>query len=418
MTAQPDYPLFLDLADKAVLVVGGGPVAHRRVLPLVDAGAHVTVVSPWATEGLRDLAEDRVIRWQQREFDPNDVDGAWLVHACSGDAVVDGAAVASAESARVWSVRASDAAQSPAWTAATASTVDGVQFAVNGGRDPRRAATLRDTIADLAAEGELPVRRRRPGPGRVYLVGGGPGDPDLMTVRARRLLSLADVVVTDRLAPISALAGLPADVEVVDVGKAPGRHAMPQHDINNLLVQRAGEGKVVVRLKGGDPSLLGRGGEEALHCLAADVAVEVVPGVTSAISVPAAAGIPVTHRGLSDSLIVLSAHNGAEEVIRRAGCVPHDTTLVLLMGVRHLAETAAALVAAGRAADTPAAVVASGWTREQRSVGGTLSDIAATAEEAGIGSPAVIVIGEVARLHGELGQLGTPSGDATHGAVA
>jgi uroporphyrin-III C-methyltransferase/precorrin-2 dehydrogenase/sirohydrochlorin ferrochelatase len=415
---SPDYPLFLDLRDKRVLVVGGGPLAQRRTEALLAAGARVTLVSPWATEDLRVAAAGGGIVWNEREFAPGDVAGAWLVHACTGDAAVDNAAVAAAEAARVWSVRASDAAASPAWAAATAATVDGVQFAVNGGRDPRRATALRDTIADLAADGALPIRRRRLTAGRVHLVGAGPGDPDLMTVRARRLLSLADVVVTDRLAPVAVLEGVGDDVEIVDVGKAPGRHAMAQEQINDLLVDRARQGKVVVRLKGGDPFVLGRGGEEALHCIAAGIDVDVVPGVTSAFSVPAAAGIPVTHRGLSDAVTVLSAHSGPDEVIRRAGCTPADTTLILLMGVRHLPRTAEELIAAGRPADTPAAVIASGWTRDQQSVSGTLADIAERAMTEQIGPPAVIVIGAVANLHDRMAGLGRISVDAGHGAIA
>lgn len=414
-----DYPVFLDLTGRPVLVVGGGPVAERRADTLASAGALVTVVSPWATEGLRASAGTGRLTLQLREFEPSDVAGTRLVHACTGDGPVDDAVVAAAEGAGIWSVRAGDAANSPAWTAATARTVDGVQFAVNGSRDPRRAQVLRDALVDLAADGLLPIRRRRIGsrraPGQVFLVGAGPGDPDLMTVRARRVLSLADVVVTDRLAPVAVLDDLAPEVEVVDVGKAPGRHAMPQSEINNLIVSRAQEGQVVVRLKGGDPFVLGRGGEEALACLAAGVRVEVVPGVTSAVSVPAAAGIPVTHRGVSTSFLMLSAHDGAAEVVRRAACTPADTTLVLLMGVGHLAETASALIAAGRPAALPAAVVSDGWTPGQTTVTGTLSTIADRATAAGVSSPAVIVIGEVAALRGEIGDLASASVDAGHG---
>lgn len=413
-----DYPLFLDLSGRPVLVVGGGPVAARRSATLVDAGALVRVVSPWAVEEIRDAAAAGQLQWEPREYRTGDVGDAWLVHACTGDSHVDDLVTAECDKARVWSVRAGDAERSPAWSAATASTVDGVQFAVNGNRDPGRGLQLRDAISDLAAAGALPVRRRRTGTGRVYLVGGGPGDPDLMTVRARRLLSLADVVVTDRLAPVAALESLPADVEVIDVGKAPGRHALPQDEINQLLVDRAQRGQVVVRFKGGDPFVLGRGGEEALACLGAGVAVEVVPGVTSAISVPAAAGIPVTHRGLSTSVLMLSAHDGSDEVVRRAACTPADTTLVLLMGVRHLADTAAALVTEGRPHDLPAAVISNGWTQDQTVVTGTLGTIAADAEAAGAASPAVIVIGEVAALHGTLGTITTVTPGARHGGAA
>ena len=414
----PDYPLFLQLSGRPVLVVGGGPVAQRRAQRMVESGAQVTVVSPWATEEIQEAARHGKLVWQPREFLDSDATGVWLIHACTGDSVVDDRVVALAEDLRIWAVSAANAQQSPAWTAITSHTVDGVQFAVNGGRDPRRAASLRDTIATLAAEGALPLRRHRQTVGKVYLVGAGPGDPDLMTVRARRLLSLADVVVTDRLAPVAALAALPAAVEIIDVGKAPGRHALPQDEINQLLIDQAHLGKVVIRFKGGDPFVLGRGGEEALACVQAGIAVEVVPGVTSAISVPAAAGIPVTHRGLSTSTLILSGHDGAEDVIRRAGATPADTTLLLLMGVRHLRETAAALIEAGRPATMPVAVIAHGWTRDQEVAAGTLATIATVVHDQNIGSPAVIVIGEVAALHAELGLLGQASADATHGALA
>ena len=413
-----DYPLFLDLTGKPVLVVGGGPVAERRVDALLSAGATVTVVSPWVTEGIVEAESRGRIAVLRRDFRSGDTDGAWLVHACTGDRHIDDQVTAEAERDRVWSVRADDAGQSAAWSAATARTADGVQFAVNGGRDPRRAQTLRDAIRDAAADGLLPLRRHRRKPGRVFLVGAGPGDPDLLTVRARRLLALADVVVTDRLAPTAVLAELADDVEVVDVGKSPGRHALPQSDINDLLVDRAMEGLVVVRLKGGDPFVRGRGGEEAAACLAAGVDVEVVPGVTSAVSVPAAAGIPVTQRGVSTSFLMLSAHDGADEVVRRAGCTPPDTTLVLLMGVRHLAEVTQALIAAGRPADLPAAVISNGWTPRQTVVRGTLATLAHEAEQAGAESPAVIVIGAVAALHDELGMLASASIDAGHGGSA
>lgn len=412
---SPDYPLFLNLSGKAVLVVGGGPVAARRAHELVRAGALVTVISPWVTEEIRDAAAVGTLTWLEREFTAGDTAETWLVHAGTGDSNIDEAIVAEAEAARIWSVRAGDAEQSPAWSAATARTIDGVQFAVNGNRDPRRAQSLRDLIAGLAAEGALPVRRHRTGAGRVFLVGGGPGDPDLMTVRARRVLSLADVVVTDRLAPVAVLRDLAPDVEVVDVGKTPGRHPLPQNEINQLLIDRARLGQIVVRLKGGDPFVLGRGGEEALACVSAGVPVEVVPGVTSAISVPAAAGIPVTHRGLSTSMMILSAHDGADEVVRRAATTPVDTTLVLLMGVRHLADTTRALVSAGRSADLPAAVISNGWTKDQLVVPGTLGTIGELAESAGSVSPAVVVIGQVAALHGELGGVATVSLDAGHG---
>lgn len=218
-----------------------------------------------------------------------------------------------------------------------------------------------------------------------------------MTVRAMRLLRTADVVVHDRLAPREALAQARDDALLIDVGKVPGHHAVPQPKINELLVEHARTGKFVVRLKGGDPYLLGRGGEEVEACRAAGIPVEVVPGVSSAFSVPAAAGIPVTHRGLSRSVTVLTGHDELTPD-RLAALATLGGTLVVLMGVARLPTLVAGLAAAGMPADTPVAVVERGWTDSQRS---TLSDLAGIAEAVAareVRSPAVIVVGAVAAL--------------------
>ena len=241
--------------------------------------------------------------------------------------------------------------------------------------------------------------------GRVSLVGGGPGAEDLITVRGRALLAAADVVVVDRLGPRGLLATLGTDVEVIDVGKTPGNHPVGQERINELLVLHAKAGKHVVRLKGGDPFVLGRGGEEALHCAENAVPVEVVPGVTSAVSVPAAAGIPVTHRGITASFVVASAHEGADAVTAALRDAPVDATLVLLMGVTRLAETAAGLVRAGRGPETPVALIESGWTPDQRTTVTTLERAAADAEAAGVRAPAIVVVGDVVSVRERLGDL-------------
>jgi uroporphyrin-III C-methyltransferase/precorrin-2 dehydrogenase/sirohydrochlorin ferrochelatase len=288
----------------------------------------------------------------------------------------------------------------------------GLTVAVTAGGDPRRAAAVRDAVLAALDSATLPVRRHRPpaqgdGPtaatGRVALVGGGPGAPDLITVRGRALLAAAEVVVVDRLGPRGLLDSLSSDVEVVDVGKTPGNHPVSQARINDLLVHHASQGKRVVRLKGGDPFVLGRGGEEALHCAAHGIPVEVVPGVTSAVSVPAAAGIPVTHRGITASFVVASAHEGAGDVLAAARDAAPDATLVLLMGVSRLRETADALVAAGRSAQTPVAIIESGWTPQQRTTVTTLRDCAEDAERAGVLPPAVVVVGEVVSVRNLLG---------------
>lgn len=410
-----DYALFLDLTDKRVLVVGAGTVATRRVIRLLESGARVEVIAPTASAEIAQRALAGELLWQARGFAHDDVAGAWLVHATTGIAEVDAAVVAAAEEAGIWAVRASDAAASPAWSATTTAR-DGVTVAVNGGRDPRRAVAVRQGIAAALASGDLPVRARRRSAdgGRVTLIGAGPGDPDLLTLRGRRLLQQADVVVTDHLVPAAVLGCLDADVEVHYAGKRPGHHSLTQEQIDALIVQRASEGNHVVRLKGGDPFLLGRGGEEALACVRAGVPVEVVPGITSALSVPAAAGIPVTHRGITASVLVLSGHDGAAGIARQAADAPSDATLVLLMGTRTLAGVTEALMRAGRPARTPAAIIERGWTPQQRTVTGTLADIADLARVTGIASPAVVVIGDVVRLRPMLGDLAHPSPEAGH----
>lgn len=439
MTA-PSYPLTLDLTGRRVVVVGGGPVAARRTAGLLEAGATVDLIAPFVCEDLAALVSAGRVDWQERDYLPGDLtlkvrpgqdpedpsesssaasDPAWLVHTATGDPLVDAQVAREADAARIWCVRADDATASTAWTPAVArgaigTASDGLVVAVSAGGDPRRATAVRDAVLAALDSGTLPVRRvRRDGSGegapaavgRVALVGGGPGADDLITVRGRALLAAADVIVTDRLGPRGLLSTVAADVEVIDVGKTPGNHPVSQSRINELLVHHAQLGKRVVRLKGGDPFVLGRGGEEALHCVEHGVPVEVVPGVTSAVSVPAAAGIPVTHRGIAASFVVASAHEGAEHVLAAAADAAPDATLVLLMGVTRLAETAAALIAAGRPADTPVALVERGWTPEQRTTTTTLADAARDAVAAGVRAPAVVVVGQVVSLRDRLGDL-------------
>ena len=219
---------------------------------------------------------------------------------------MNAAVAAEAEAAGIWCVRADDAAASAAWTPASGQAGD-VRVGVLSG-DPRRSAGIRDAVLTGLRSGALSARRHRRRTGGVALVGGGPGDPGLITVRGRQLLADADVVVADRLAPRSLLDELAPSVEIVDAAKIPRGRAMAQEDINALLVAKARQGLFVVRLKGGDPFVFGRGGEELLACLRAGVPVTVVPGVSSATAVPAAAGVPVTHRGVAQEFHVISAH--------------------------------------------------------------------------------------------------------------
>ncbi len=397
--SSPVYPLTLDLAGRRVVVVGGGPVAARRAAAVVAAGADVLLVAPWVCEDLRDLVDGGSVRWEPRDYAAGDLDGAWLVHTATGDPAVDDLVASHAEAARVWCVRADDASQSAAWTPAVARS-GSLTVAVTAGGDPRRAVRLRDAIALALDTGSLPVRHSRSAAaGRVALIGGGPGHPELITTRGRRLLAEADVVVVDRLAPRALVDELDESVVVVDVGKTAGNHPVPQEEINQLLVSHAQAGKRVVRLKGGDPFVLGRGGEEALACIAAGVEVEVVPGVTSAIAVPGAAGIPVTHRGRSKQVTIVSGHEGLDwPVLARL-----EGTLVLLMGVGGLAVAAEQLVAHGMDPATPVAVVESGFLPEERTTVGTLATIAGLAAERDVRPPAVVVVGSVVDLHAVLG---------------
>ncbi|HEX6873200.1 MAG TPA: uroporphyrinogen-III C-methyltransferase, partial [Micromonosporaceae bacterium] len=233
--------------------------------------------------------------------------------------------------------------------------------------------------------------------GSVALVGGGPGDPELITVKGRRLLAQADVVIADRLAPGLLLDELRPEVELVDAAKIPYGPARTQEEINRLLVHHARAGRFVVRLKGGDPFIFGRGGEEVLACAAAGVPVLVVPGVSSAVAGPALAGIPVTHRGLAQEFVVVSGHlppDHPDSLVDWATLARLRGTVCVLMGLTHLAAIAATLVACGRPETTPVAVVQEATTANQRTVRATLATIAAEAAAAGIRSPAVVVVGE------------------------
>jgi len=234
--------------------------------------------------------------------------------------------------------------------------------------------------------------------GKVYIVGAGPGDADLMTVKARRLLEQADVILYDRLLDPDVLKGLKA--ELIDVGKNAGRHKLPQDGINQLLIERAERGAMVVRLKGGDPYLFGRGGEEALALQERGIAFEVVPGVTSAIAAPALAGIPVTHRGVASSLTIVTGHEepGKEAPLDWKAIAAQGGTLVVLMGVSRLAANVAALIEAGKPPSTPAAIVERGGWPDQRLISGSLADIVERSKEAKVQSPAVLVVGEVVAL--------------------
>lgn len=405
------YPLGLQLAGLRVLVVGGGAVATRRVPPLLAADAEVTIVAPQLTPALRALADAGRVTWHDRPFRASDVDGVWLVHAALDDAVAAADVSAAANAYRVFCVRADDRRAATAWTPAV--TRHGpVTVAVLGGGDPRRSMAVRDRIASGLTDGTLDRSAREmasadaiPGHGSVTLIGAGPGDPELITVKGRRLITAATVVVVDHLAPGLLLDELGPHVEVVDASKLPYGPQKTQDEINQILVDRARAGHTVVRLKGGDPYVFGRGGEEVLACAAAGVPVTVVPGVTSAFAVPSAAGIPVTHRGVTHEVVVVSGHlppGHPQSLVDWPAVARLRGTVCVLMGLKNLDAIAAALVADGRDPATPAAVIQDGTTDRQRVVRATLGEIAAAVVRAGLRAPAVVVIGAVVDLRTEV----------------
>lgn len=393
------YLVGLDLAGRRVVVVGGGTVAQRRLTGLLAAGADVEVVSPAVTPAVEGMAAAKELRWTPRGHVDGDLDGAWYVIACTDVAAVNAAVAAEAERGRVFCVRADDAPAGSAVTPAVGRH-DGLTVGVLAGRRPRRSAAVRTALVEALQTGLVDDSADPVQPG-VALVGGGPGDPELITVRGRRLLARADVVVADRLGPRDLLDALAPHVEVIDASKIPYGRAMNQARINELLVEHARAGKFVVRLKGGDPYVFGRGFEEVLACSEAGVPVTVVPGVTSAFAAPAVADVPVSHRGVAHEIVVVSGHvapGDPRSLVDWPALGRLRGTIVLLMAVERIGAFATALIDGGRPADTPVAVVQDGTMRIQRSVRGTLATVADVVREHGICPPAVVVVGPVAGL--------------------
>jgi uroporphyrin-III C-methyltransferase / precorrin-2 dehydrogenase / sirohydrochlorin ferrochelatase len=359
-------PISVDLPvhGRAVTVVGSTGRAMTAAGSLIHAGAVVTVVSPEPTAYLSDLATRNLIILHDRSFASTDIDSAALIFACTGDRALDASIAGLALDRGVFCV-----ADHPDSTAPDAL--------------PRRSQFVNG-------------RSRL---GRVTLVGGGPGDPGLLTVAGRDAIANADVIVTDRLAPVSVLGELAPHALVVDASKIPGGRRMEQSEINAQLISHARAGKSVVRLKGGDGFVFGRGGEEVDECVKAGITVNVVPGVSSAIAAPASAMIPATHRGLTQGFTVISGHvppDHPESSINYVALARANTTIILMMAVANLDAIARALMEGGMSIDTPAAVVADGSLASQREVRATLGSIADAARDAKIGPPATTVIGAVA----------------------
>jgi uroporphyrin-III C-methyltransferase/precorrin-2 dehydrogenase/sirohydrochlorin ferrochelatase len=401
------------------VVVGGGQVAQRRVPGLIAAAADVVVVSPEVTPAIEGLAGAGEITVVPRGFEARDLDGAWYVVAATDDPQVNAAVGEAAEARHTFCVRSDDATSGSAWTPAVGRHGE-VTVAVLGDqrevRDPRRTARLRDRIVEALADGRLEVTADDVvAAGEVVLVGGGPGDPGLVSVTGHRALMAADVVVADRLAPRELLGDLPETVEVVDVAKLPRGRSALQEEINRVIVDRALAGKRVVRFKGGDNFVFGRGFEEVLACREAGVPVRIVPGLSSSTTVPGLAGIPVTHRGVAHSFMVISGHlppGHPASLVDWVAAARVGGTLVLLMAVDNAPRIADALVAGGRAGSTPVAVICDGSMPTERTVLSTLGTLEHDLATQHVRPPAIIVVGEVVAVaHPE----GYPRDHATRG---
>ncbi|WP_435299471.1 uroporphyrinogen-III C-methyltransferase [Timonella sp. A28] len=411
-------PIGLRFAGKNVVVIGGGPVAARRARIFVQAGAYVTVIAPQVCADMTELLASATfaqrtlgtpcVTWLPREYQVGDLASAWFAATATGQVDVDDAVAHEAEQARIFCFKGADPEGATAWAPALHIDNDTTIAVISTGNtvpSPKRSMRVRDAIASFLLHKRTQLNEALhdtpsaavPVPhhvgnktGEVVLVGGGPGALELLTLSAREHIESADVLVIDRLAPRGALQWIGEHVEVLDVGKTGGHHPVSQADINRALIHYASLGKKVVRLKGGDPYVFGRGGEEYDACVAHGINVSVVPGVTSAVAVPGAAGIPVTHRGVSRGFSVITAHADLSKLP-----LAHDHTLVLLMGVAHIDSIAEQLIAQGNPHDTPCAIVEDGFGPRQRTTTATLATLAQRAREADVQPPAVIVVGDV-----------------------
>lgn len=397
MTESP-YLVGLRLAGKKVVVVGGGSVAQRRLPLLIASGADVHVISRSFTRAVEAMEG---ITLALRKYRDGDLEEAWYAIAATDDPEVNASVVAEADRRQIFCVRADIAVEGSAVTPATFSYA-GLSVGVLAGGEHRRSAAIRSAIREALQRGVITVESPVSSDvvrGGVALVGGGPGDPELITVRGRRLLAQADVVIADRLAPPELLAELPPHVEVIDAAKIPYGRAMAQDAIHATMIERAKSGSFVVRLKGGDPFVFARGYEEVLACADAGIPVTVVPGVTSAIAVPASAGVPVTHRATNHEFVVVSGHlppGHPESLVNWNALAALSGTIVLLMAVERIELFVDALLKGGRPAETPVLVVQHGTTPAQHTLRATLADTPEMVRAEGIRPPAIVVIGAVA----------------------
>ena len=461
-TPAPLFPLFADLRGRRVLVVGGGAVARRKLEPLLAAGARVVVGAPWLEPSVAELFAEGRIEHLAGPFDPGWLDDAWLVVAATDDSEVNRAVAAAAQERRIWANVVDDLALSSYQSPARIERGP-LQIAISsGGGAPMLARHLRETLeteldeslaglATLLLHERGRIRARHPrlaerrrffdallaGPvaerfragdlagareafeaalgeappsrdiGSVALVGAGPGDPGLLTLRALRLLNQADVILHDRLVGPGVLALARRDAEFIEVGKQAAHHHVTQDGIHALMLEHARAGRRVVRLKGGDPFVFGRGGEELEFLHAHGIAFEVVPGITAALACAAYAGVPLTHRDHAQSVRFVTAHcRESRDTLDWRALAQEKQTLAVYMGVAALADFRDRLLAHGRAAGTPFALVENGSRPEQRVVTGRLADLPDLAALHAVQSPALLILGEVAALAAPLHWFG------------
>ncbi len=457
------FPLFADLRDRTVLVVGGGEVAHRKVEALLHAGALPLVGALALNEGLHAWLQAGRIRWHAGSFRDEWLEDAWLVIAATDDALVNRQVYDAATARRILANVVDDAElcsfHSPAVVQRGL-----LQIAISsGGGAPmlarhlrRQLETLLDdslgTLAELLTRQRDAIRARFPdlglrrrfferllaGPlprllrqqmqatqadtylrdllegeplanpvGSVVLVGAGPGDPGLVTLNALRAMNEADVILHDRLVSDDVLRLARRDATRIEVGKSAGHHSVTQEEIHALMLVHARQGKRVVRLKGGDPFVFGRGGEELEFLRAHDIPFEVIPGITAAVACAAYAGIPLTHRDHAQSLRLVTAHcKDSLDTIDWPSLAHGRQTLAVYMGVNGLEQVRERLLLAGVAARLPFALVENGSRPQQRVVTGTLATLPETARQHQVQSPALLILGEVAALAGRLHWFG------------
>ncbi|WP_139705002.1 siroheme synthase CysG [Aeromonas hydrophila] len=465
-----DYlPIFCRLDNKPVLLVGGGEVAERKARLLLDAGAQLTVVSPELDPELAELAANGSIEWLAGEFAPQQLTGKWLVVAATDRREVNALVYQSANQARIFANVVDDPKRS---SFIMPSIIDRSPLMVaisSGGKAPVLARLLREKLEALlpqhlgavaAFAGSLRERvkarfasmgeRRRfwerllgadrlgqalargdsasanqladnlfadesQTGGEVVLVGAGPGDPGLLTLHALRQMQQADVVVYDRLVSDEVMALVRRDAKRIFVGKQAGNHCVPQEGINQLLLEEAKKGQRVVRLKGGDPFIFGRGGEELETLVGSGIGFQVVPGITAASGCAAYAGIPLTHRDHAQSVRFVTAHGkGGAQDLDWPLLAKDKQTLVFYMGLSSCATIREQLLTHGKAGDTPVALIERGTQPSQRVIRGTLDQLPELA--VGVESPALIMVGSVVTLADQLAWFG--QGGAADAALA